>query len=309
MSVGESVDRFWLAPAPAQRLATVRVLCGTFAVIYLIVRAKVFADFGNVPRARFEPVGMAFWLHAPLPPSLVTLLWALCTATGVAFALGYRYRVSGPLFGALFLWVTSYRNSWGMIFHNDNLAVLHACVLGLSPAAAALSLDARRAWTKDAAEPHEDARYGWPLKLLSALTLATYLVAGLAKLRGVGLDFAAGDVLRNQIAHDAMRKLQLGSIHSPFGAWLVQFSWPFPLLGTLSLALELGAPLALIGPAAARVWALLAWGFHLGVLLSMAIVFPYPIAGVAFAPLFAVERIWRGPRLGRLAKKLFGPDT
>jgi hypothetical protein len=297
VSLALRIDRFWRAPAPAARLATVRVLCGAFSVIYLVARAPVLADFRGLPSGRFEPVGLAFWLSGPLPHALVWLSWALCTAAGVAFTLGYRYRVSGPAFGALFLWVTSYRNSWGMIFHNDNLTVLHALVLGLSPAAAALSLDARREGARA-----DDARYGWPLKLLCALTLATYLVAGLAKLRGAGLSFAEGDVLRNQIANDAMRKLQIGSIHSPFGAWLVQYAWPFPLLGSLSLAIELGAPLALFWPALARVWALSAWAFHFGVLLSMAIVFPYPLSGVAFAPLFEVERIWRRPRLAKLAR-------
>jgi hypothetical protein len=34
----------------------------------------------------------------------------------------------------------------------------------------------------------------------------------------------------------------------------------------------------------------------------MAIVFPYPLSGVAFAPLFEVERIWRRPRLAKLAR-------
>ena len=35
------------------------------------------------------------------------------------------------------------------------------------------------------------------------------------------------------------------------------------------------------------------WGFHLGVLVLMAIVFPYPLSGIGFAPLLPAERIWR----------------
>jgi hypothetical protein len=304
VSALERVDGYWLAPLPARRLATLRILCGAFSVIYLVVRVNVLADFSDVPAARFEPMGMAWVLAHPLPGALIWVLWALCVLAGVGFTLGYRYRLSGPLFGVLFLWVTSYRNSWGMIFHNDNLAVVHAFVLGFSPAAAALAIDAR-----GKPEPAAAAAYGWPVKLLSALTLATYVVAGLAKMRGVGLHWADGNVLRNYIAYDAMRKLQLGSVHSVFGAWVVQYAWPFPVMSSVALLLELGAPVALVRPSIARVWALGAWGFHFGVLISMAIVFPYPLSGVAFAPLLEAERIWRFRRLSGIARWLSGtPD-
>jgi len=81
------------------------------------------------------------------------------------------------------------------------------------------------------------------------------------------------------------------------------------VLGALAwstLVLELGAPVALLGGWWARAWAVSAWGFHLGVVLLMAIVFPYPLVGVAYAPLLAVERPpqrvlawWRRRRGGR----------
>ncbi len=43
-------------------------------------------------------------------------------------------------------------------------------------------------------------RYGFPLKLMSIVTVLTYLLAGLAKLRTSGMDWVAGNVLRDQIA-------------------------------------------------------------------------------------------------------------
>jgi hypothetical protein len=294
-----ALDRFWLAAAPARRLATVRVLCGAFSVVYLLVRAPVMISFGRLHADQFEPVGVAQLLGGPQPAALTVALWALCVAAGVAFTLGLRYRYSGPAFGLLFLWVTSYRNSWGMIFHNDNLTVLHALVLGLCPAAGeALAIDAR-----GKPEPSDAGRYGWPLKLLCAAAAAAYLLAGVAKLRGAGLHWAGGDVLRNYIAYDAMRKIELGSVHSPLGAWLVRYAWPFPLISALSLALELGAPLALLRRRIGKLWALGTWGFHLGVLAMMAIVFPYPLS-VGLAPFFDAERIWRWRPLARIERWL-----
>jgi hypothetical protein len=293
------LDRFWLAPAPARRLATLRVLTGAFSVVYLLVRAPVMVSFGRLDATQFEPVGVCHVLSGPQPAALTFALWALCVLAGVAFTLGARFRISGPMFGLLFLWDTSYRNSWGMIFHNDNLTVVHALVLGLCPAAGeALAWGAR-----DQQEPPSASRYGWPIKLLCAAAVATYFLAGIAKLRGAGFHWAGGDVLRNYIAFDAMRKIELGSVHSPIGAWLVQFSWPFPIISAISLSLELGSPLALLHRKLGAFWALGMWGFHMGVLVMMAIVFPYPLT-VGLAPFWNAERIWQWRWLQGIARWL-----
>ena len=278
------LDARFFSPAPAERLATVRVLTGAFALVYLLARGNVLSDFRHAP-GMFEPVGIAAWLHAPLPPPLVFVLYVLCVLTGVAFTLGIRFRASGPLFALLALWVTSYRNSFGMIFHTENLLVLHLCVLGVSDAGAALSREVRE-------QPAPSARFGWPLWLISAVSVLAYVLAGIAKLKVTGVTWVDGDVLRNYVAYDAMRKAEIGSIHSPFGAWLVQFAWPFPLLSVMTMLLELLGPLAMLHPKTKLVWVLGLWGFHVGVFASMAIAFPYPLTGIAFASMFECEKLW-----------------
>jgi hypothetical protein len=293
--------KLFAAVAP-ERLALLRVLVGGYASVYLLARAPVLADFRGMAEERFEPVGLAALLDAPLSPALAGLLWALCWLTCVAFTLGLWFRASGPLCALALLWVTSYRTSWGMVFHTDNLLVLHVLALGCAPAAAAaLSVDAARARSE---RPLPDARFAWPLWLVSALTVVAYVLAGIAKLKISGLHWADGEVLRSTMAHDAVRKAAVGSMHSPLGAWLVQYAWPFPVLGTLTLLLELGAPLALLGGRFAAAWVLGVWGFHVGVLATMAIAFPYPLSGIAFASFFALEE-WLAPdaRLGRFLRR------
>lgn len=287
MSTASGFTRFY-APLGPVRLATLRVLTGAFAVIYFIVRSPVMASFQSFRPSQFAPVGLARMLESPLPAGWVLALYLAAISVGIAFTLGACYRLSGPGFALLALWVTSYRNSWGMIFHTDNLLVVHLCVLALSDAAAALSIDAR-----GRVEPPPDGRFGWPVWLISAVTVVAYLLAGIAKLKASGPEWMHGDTLRNYIAFDAVRKAQVGSVHSPFGAWLVQYAWPFPLIGTLTMLLELGGPLALLHARAARLWVYGVYGFHLGVLATMAIVFPYPISGVAFLSFFECERLWR----------------
>jgi len=291
--------RWLFAPAPVMRLATVRLLIGTYATLYLLIRAPVMADFTRFAPESFEPVAVVRMLSGPLPAWLVLSLYLACVLAAGAFATGYRFQVSGPAFGLLLLWVTSYRNSWGMVFHTDNLLCLHALCLAFVPeAGAALTTS-----PKTELGPHDETRYGWPLKLLSIITLVTYVLAGLAKLKTSGVAWMDGEILRNYIAYDAVRKLSVGSVHSPLGAWLVQFAWPFPIIGVLTMAFELGAPLALLGRRPARVWVATAVAFHWGVLLVMAIAFTYPLSGVAFASLLEPERLWRLRPLSRLRRK------
>jgi len=303
MSFFASFDARFMAEAPPERLATLRFLTGAFAVIYFIARGPVMADFRHAPGV-FEPVGIARVLSTPLPAAVPFGVYLLTLGAGVAFTLGARFRFTGPLFALLALWLTSYRNSWGMIFHNDNLLIMHLIVLGGCDAAAALSIDARGRGVAA-----EAARFGWPLRLISILTALAYVLAGVAKLKGTGISWVDGEVLRNYIAYDALRKLQIGSLASPLAPYLVQVEWPFAALSVLTLSLELVGPVMIWQPRLALIWALGVWGFHVGVLFSMAIAFPYPVSGIAFASLFPCERLWQLGRLGRLRSLLFEPRT
>ena len=58
------------------------------------------------------------------------------------------------------------------------------------------------------------AIYGWGIKLLVALTAATYVLAGIAKLRLAGMTWLDGEQLRNQIAVDNARKVLFGATPS-----------------------------------------------------------------------------------------------
>jgi hypothetical protein len=205
----------------------------------------------------------------------------------VAFVLGVAYRAVAPVAAAALVWTLSYRNSWGIPFHTENLLVLHVAALACAPAADAWAL--RPIWRG------ARAGYGWPIKLMIALTAATYLLAGVAKLRIAGLGWIDGDLLRNQIAYDNLRKAVFGDRIAPLATTFLSHHALLTAFCVATIAVEVGAPLALLGTRIARWWALAAWGFHVGVVLLMNIWFPYPLFGFAYLPVLPVER-----PLGRL---------
>jgi vitamin K-dependent gamma-carboxylase-like protein len=277
----------WYAPAvPARRIELLRLAIGGYSLIYLVSRAAHLNAVVSYPASSFAPVGVVRALSGPLSPGWVYAAYGASVITGVAFTFGVLYRFSAPLFALLLLWVLSYRHSWGMIFHTDNLLVIHVALLCFARA------EGSWPWTPRPAASHADVLpgAGWVPRAMSLVTVSSYVVAGVAKLRHTGWSWAAGGALREQIAYDAIRKIELGSTHSPLGPWLLPHEWVFAPLSMLSLATELLAPLALIGTRCAAVWSGCAWSFHAGVLALMAIAFPYPLSGCAFLSFFPLER-------------------
>ncbi len=244
------------AVAPPERLAMLRILTGTFALAYLLIRLPVFLQLGD-RRTGFDGVGLAA-LH--------------------------------PLFAVGMLALGSYRGSWGQLLHFENLMVLYLLIVALAPSADAWSLDARRG--DDGREADMSTTYGWPMALASLVLVITYVIAGIAKLRYGGLDWVFGDTLRNHVAYSAARLDLLGGSPSPFARLGVRLEWMWPSAAAATVAIELAAPLALLGGRIRTVWVIGAWAMHLGILAFMLIGFPMPLFLVAFAPLYRIERLW-----------------
>ena len=276
--------------APPERLAVVRILVSTYAVVWLAFALPGIAGLTDAGAARWHPVGVLAWLDTPLASGWLWLFVALTFGAGIAFAVGAGARVTGPIFAAAFLVVTTYRSCWGQIFHTDDLVALHLIVLALAPAAHAWSVDARRRRPGSGAPAR---RYGWPLLLMSIITVLAYVLAGWAKLRTSGLDWITGSVLRDQIAQDNLLKELFGAPSSPLASTVLSHAWLFPPMAAFAVLVELGAPVALLGGRWRDVWVGAAWLFHLGILVLMTTFFPYQLSGVAYASMFRAERLPR----------------
>lgn len=301
-----ALDRHWFEPASAARPAVLRVLLGLYVLYYLGWRHKMLIKISASDPTLFEPVGVVSRLEKPVPVRAFRAVLLATYLANVAFVLGWRHRRTGPLFAALLLWVMCYRNSWSMIYHNDNVMVLHAMILGLSRSADALSVDALKETTKDF--PSElDWRYGWPVRLMGAVTALTYLLAGVAKVMGpLGWRWGDGEALRSQVMADGLRKELLGDRVAPLAYVLHDKLFLFKVMGVGSLLLEIGAPLALLDRRLSRLWSLGALSMHWGIFFIMGIRFRYQMTGLIFASFFPIERVADGAaRLAaRLARRL-----
>ena len=285
---GNPLVRWWFAPVPAERLAVFRILVGLYVVNHLVTELPKLLAYASFPRSEWRPYGVVRALaDAPLDPALARALVFVALGLAVLFTLGVLHRVIAPLFAAVLLWVLTYRNSWSMLYHTENLEVLHVAILALAPAADAWSVDAW--WRRRPARP-EDGRYAWALRAAAMVTVIAYVLAGIAKLRLAGFEWLSGDQLRNQIAYDNLRRAMYGARPSVWATPLLEHGWVFNALAGMTLLVELGAPLALLHRRLAWAWSVMAWGFHVGVLFLMHIFFPYPLFGLAFAPLFRLER-------------------
>lgn len=290
------IDRWLFEPAPPARLATFRILTGLFAVMYLLVRCPALLSMGGDAYLTFEPVGVLWWLEQPLGRGAVLVLVLATILLGVAFTLGIGFRVSGPLFAVGLLVVTTYHSSGGQLLWFENLMVLHTLVVGCSRAA-----DARAATRRGGRVNEPDLRYGWPLRLAAVVTVVTYVLAGVAKLRVGGLGWLSGESLRNHVAFSAARLRLLGGSPSPVGAGVVSHVWLFAPAAVASVIIELAAPLALLSGRVRWAWAIAAWAMHVTIAVTMYVVFPYPMSFVAFAPFFALEVLplrWRRDAVG-----------
>ena len=303
------LKNFWFSPAPAERLAILRIASGGFSLWYLLTRFEMMQRMARSESDLFEAVGLSNLLSGPLPPVLFTLIFSFGIALNIAFIMGWKFKWTGPLFALLLLFLLSYRNSWSMIYHSRIAVVLHVLVIGFVSAADAYSLDAwwkKRKGMITATISHW--RYGWPIKLVCAATVLTYFMAGLAKIFGeLAWDWVSGEAMRSQVAMDTLRKVVLGENYSPLFEWIYPHTELFLFMGVLTFLLELGGPLVLGNKRAGMIWSVLTWMMHWGIFFVMGIRFRYQMSGLIFLPFFDTEKAV--PYLKRLFGRKEKPQT
>lgn len=282
----------WFTPIHASRLSLIRIASGSFMLWYLLSRYDMMLKMVAGGVEMYQPVGVAAFWAEPIPVIWFHWILNIGIVLNILFIAGWKHRILGPIFALVVLWLMCYRNSWSMIYHNYNILVLHLLVIAFSSAADTLSLDSLRSH-RQKLKSLEGSQYGWPIRLISAVTVITYFLSGIAKVKGeLAWEWFTGAAVRSQVAVDAIRKDMLGSAATPMFEWLYEHVEVFFMMGAGTMIVELGTPLALLHRKIGMLWAALAVLMHWGIYFIMGIEFPYHMSGLIFLSFFPVERVW-----------------
>jgi len=263
----------------ARHLGIFRAAVGLYTTVYLIVRAPSFLSLATNDAQRFDPVGIGRILTGPPPAALIHLLFGATIVLGAALTIGAAHRIIGPLFGLAVLALFTWRSSWGQILWFENLVAVHALVVGFSPSADAIT------WPRRSSTAPDHQRYGHPVQLAALITVTTYLVSGIAKLRIGGLGWATGNTLANHIGFSAQRLAVFGERQPVAADLLLDHTALLTVAAIALLGLELGAPIiVLTGRRIRWSWSAAMVAAHIGIALTMSVVFAYHLIGLAILP-------------------------
>jgi hypothetical protein len=179
-----------------------------------------------------------------------------------------------------------------MIYHTENMLVLHVLVLAITPSASALSVDGaltqdfpiltRFGFAPAVTQPRLEFR--WPLRVLQLGATLPYVVAGMAKLNGAsGIHWANGENLRDQITMNGLYYEVLRGGADPITFQVYGWDTAFMLASVVTLILEIGAPLALLHRYLGYAYVVGIMSMHWSILVLMGIPFPYQLYGAAYA--------------------------
>ncbi len=243
---------FWFQPSAPTSLAVNRILFYGIVLYYygFVFSRADFAAWAAFPDAFWDPIWYFRWLHLPALSAGALGVLALVWKMSLAFsALGLFTRASSAVSLVLGAYLLGLMQCFGKTHHFDYPVLIVLGILALSRCGDALSLDrafrarAGSAAGAAAAEVSPSGEYTWPIRLVWVLTALVFFGAGVSKLRRSGLPWILSENMRYVL-------LSHHYSHEPpttWGLYVAQTAWAPRLMGLLTILLEVGAPLALLG--------------------------------------------------------------
>ena len=217
MTIGQAWHSYWFRPAPLVNLAVCRIVCVGAQLALLLLVYNNFDRLFQLPESFYRPLPilrgiLLLFGHSPFPPFerppdgvILTAYWITVASGGFAL-VGLFTRASLFLFAFGNVFLQAFRYSFSDFHHPEALMMIALCLLALSPAGRALSLDdlferLRQTTQRKSFErfrivdsTHIFAR--WPLLLTGILLSIVYLDAAMKKLQAGGLDWMNGYTLQ-----------------------------------------------------------------------------------------------------------------
>jgi predicted DCC family thiol-disulfide oxidoreductase YuxK len=272
---------YWFRPAPLLDLGVCRILIVGSALLALnsYVPPHSVRELSELPDSLYDALPILHLLILPFGwkarPSLevIEAVRLLTFALGGLALAGFMTRVTlaGFALGNLFLFAFKY--SFRELHHPEAIMAIALCILALSPAGGALSVDdlRRRAASAFARRQFRPFHLGdessvfarWPLLVIQWLFALVYLSAALSKLMASGLEWMNGDTLQYYVLRDAMR-WEMG-----IGLWIARHHGVMVVLSWVTMLFEATFFLVPIVPRLAWVYVPLGVFLHIGMLTTM----------------------------------------
>lgn len=269
--VARSWQRFWFAPGSPRNLAAARIIFGSTSLWVLVSR--------NFPGISALPA--EFWSSVP-----ASVRWRFLDFGGHPFRELLLERIAGAALVCAIIGVLPRLSCFSAGILLYHLAPLESIIWTNSPYARGLTISVLALLTLSfspcegcytlvpfhrpkPADPHGD--YTWPIRLIQVFIVQIYLFSGYSKVFYAGWKWASASNLRNWLLYfnEAPQTLVFNSL----GLWIAARPRLCGIIGAGTLALELGFALVLFSKVARRLLVPLVAIFHLGILLSMNLVF------------------------------------
>jgi len=262
--------RFFFTTTDPRNLALDRILLFAFALVYFgTYRPVDFTAYAEIPDLFLQvpviPRRLGFEVGSRGTLQAVQLLWVV---SSVAACLGFLTRASMLLATALFTYLVVLTNAFGHVRIGHPLLVFAMAILCLSPAGDVWSVDAVLRRRRSGPAPVREEPHVWPRRLIFLLPILTFWGAGIEKVHTSGFSWGWSDTLEHTV-RSARYSFALSDLQGQLGAFAVTHL-PLRLVGAMSLALELSAPLVLVGPRARAAMIGAYASFILGIWLLMA---------------------------------------
>jgi len=231
-------DRYWFAEGGRLAAAVLRVAIGV-AVLCALHRLDTHWPStapGGGAHAIYRPVGI--WMvfgHLVPADGVVSLLWVIAWASGVAMLLGAWSRIATAVSLTSFLALASLSYSGGEAWSHPYNPILLAQVAFLGARGGdALSVDALIRHVRGLPPVNVARGYQWSIRLVQLAVALVFLSGMVHKLAGAGftLKWITTDNLRNQIL---LRYDIAGAPHPAIVDWILADVWRYRTTAALSM--------------------------------------------------------------------------
>lgn len=278
-------ERFWFAAAAPFDLGVSRALF--YAILLIVCGRADFSGWGEVAPVFWMPMPVFSWLHIPLAtPAVLVAMQAMWKASLLLSCVGLLTRLSTFIAFALGTYLLALGGNFGHVHHANPLIVVVLATLALSRCGDACSLDRLLSRLPP---PAPSGEYTWPIRLTCVLLALVFFAAGTAKLRLAGPAWADPENLR-LILMRSYYHFPTTDPWTPWGLWIAQKPWLCGLMGAGTLALEVGAPLALVDR---RLRAIIVPGWFVMLIAFRALIGPTFMTLFACAPFWVPWHRWR----------------